>query len=190
MPVTLTTECREKEYAPIERRLLGDRQPCGNELSERRDRQLRDEEAGAAAKERQHDTLGSQLPNDSLSSRTERGPHRDLALARNGAGQQQVREVGAREEQDAQRGTAQRQQEQTRFARELVAQMENADPRVLELLRIFLYELRVDDLRFTRSVVERYTGAQPTEHLEQIIGPVGEQRCAEREWHPRFVSRV
>ena len=51
------------------------------------------------ADQAEHDALGQQLPDDAPAARAERGPHRDLAAPAGGPREQQVGDVGARDEQ-------------------------------------------------------------------------------------------
>ena len=56
-------------------------------------------QTGDAAQQREHDALEQQLTNDSDAAGAERDPNGDLACPRGSAGKLQVRDVGARDEQ-------------------------------------------------------------------------------------------
>ena len=61
--------------------------------------QGRERQAEAPGRSAEDGALGQQLPYDTAPAGSERGAQRDLARARRGAGEQQVRDVGARDEQ-------------------------------------------------------------------------------------------
>ena len=78
---------------------VGARQALGRQLNQRVDAELREQQSGGAADRREHDALGDQLANDAPAVAADRGAHRQLALARRGAHQQQVGDVRARDQQ-------------------------------------------------------------------------------------------
>ena len=79
----------------------------------------RDDHAEDGANRRQHHALDQQLADNARARRADREAHGDLTLARGGARQQQVREVGAG---DQQHEPGRRQQHDQRLA-ELFAQV-------------------------------------------------------------------
>src|SRR5206468_12135286 len=114
-----------------DRRLFGDGQRVGDELSERRERDPCHEESGASAEDGENDALGDELPNDALATRTERGPHADLALAADRSREEETSEVRAGEEEYAERCPAEGEQQHARLVRELVSHVQDIHPGVL-----------------------------------------------------------
>ena len=69
-----------------------------------------DEQPGCAAEHSQHETLDNQLADDARAAGAERDPHRHLFLPIDGAGEQQVRDIGAGDEEHERHGAGQHQQ--------------------------------------------------------------------------------
>ena len=67
---------------------------------------LGDEQPRAAAERGQNQAFDEQLPKQSRARDAQRQPHRDLASPAHGAGEQQIRDVRAGDEQDHQRDPA------------------------------------------------------------------------------------
>jgi len=65
--------------------------------------------------EREEETFREQLPDDTLARRSDRQPDADLALTRDTARQEQVRDVGAANHQDHPEGEEDRHEDQRRF---------------------------------------------------------------------------
>ena len=75
-----------------------------------------------AADQAQQDRLGDELANQPRAARADRGAHRQLALPRRAARQQQVRDVGARDEQHQSDRAEQHQQRPLHVADDHLAQ--------------------------------------------------------------------
>ena len=95
-------------------------------------------EAEHAAGQRQHHALGQQLPNDAAAAGADRRADRDLALAARGAHEQQVRDVGAGDQQHKADRAQQDEQRRPDVADDLVLQQLDAEPVVaLEDVGVF-----------------------------------------------------
>ena len=103
---------REHQHADVDRRRVGDRQRVGHESRQQRHGGRRDRDAEQAAGACEHHALGQQLTHETLAARAHRGAHGELAAPLQRAREEQVREVGARDEQHAAGRAAQRIEEQ------------------------------------------------------------------------------
>ena len=118
---TATTQ-REAEHARVDAD-VGDARDVGRlQRGERPDPGKGDGDADGARRNREHERFGEELSRQPAAVRADRQPQRQLALARRGARQVQVRDVeaGDREEQD--RGAEEQQQDRTRRRRERLTQ--------------------------------------------------------------------
>ena len=86
--------------AEIDRELEEPRRVDRRQALDQPHRAERDGDAADAAGQREHDALGEQLADDAPTAGADRQPHADLALARGAAREQQVGDVGARDQQD------------------------------------------------------------------------------------------
>ena len=84
-------------------------------------------EAECAARERQHDALGEQLADDTRAARAERRADRNLVPADVGAHEQQVGDVGTRNQQDEADGPGQDQERRSDVADDDVLQRLNGE---------------------------------------------------------------
>ncbi len=94
---------RERQHAPVERddgAGLADTGETGGVHGEQRaDARHAQRHAKDAAGQREQDAFGQQLADDAAAPRADRGTDRNLTLAARRAGQQQVGDVGARDQQ-------------------------------------------------------------------------------------------
>ena len=94
----------ERQHAPVDADAgpvdADARNVAGVDGQQRADADHADHQPEHAAHRRQHDALGQQLPHDAAAAGADRGADRDLALADGRAHQQQVGDVGARDQQD------------------------------------------------------------------------------------------
>ena len=99
-PVASATSEGEEQHAPVRVQVerIG-RQERRPERPEQPLRPVREQHPGRAADEREQRALGQQLAHQPAASGAERQPHRDLLLPRRRAGEQQVRDVRARDQE-------------------------------------------------------------------------------------------
>ena len=98
-PVTTSIDEREEQHARIERHRVEARQLRRADREQRAETQCPDADADDRAGGREHDRLGQQLPNEPAPARAERRAHGHLARPRRAAGEQQIGDVHAREEE-------------------------------------------------------------------------------------------
>jgi hypothetical protein len=87
---------------------------------------LRHEQAEQTAKESKHEAFGQQLTHHPRARRAEGGSDRDLALPRRPAGEQQVRHIRARDQEDERHGPGKDHEGRPILARELRMQRQDA----------------------------------------------------------------
>ncbi len=136
----------------------------------------------APPREREENALEEELPHEPYAARSERDAERDLAPPRGRAREEEIRDVGAGDEED----DADHPHEHQERGLGSVAQTRNPSGsleqqkllrgealskalRVGDALEIFLKELPVDDVRFRASFVERHSFTQ-TSHRSQPSG--------------------
>src|SRR6185295_8865046 len=104
-----------------------------------------------------------------LASGAHRRAHGELTAAAESAGEEEVREVGARDEQHAPGRARERDEEQSRPLRHLVAKRDHAGADVLVLFRILLSRLRSDQLQLRARLTDRHARPEPTDRLEPVV---------------------
>ena len=115
-PTTRNTNTRQSAVGAVkveQTHELGDlRRERGDHRIERAvQKQPRDDNAADRRRERQHQTLREELPDDAPARRAKRQPDADLPLARDAACEQQVGDVGAADHQDQPEGEEQRSED-------------------------------------------------------------------------------
>ena len=88
----------EQEHAPVERRDFRDRQEHGDEPDEERERILREDQSESASGHREQQAFGQHLADEALAAGAQGGPYGELAAADHRAREQQIREIGARDQ--------------------------------------------------------------------------------------------
>ena len=89
----------EGEHAGVDAGIGGPGHGVDAQDAERGDRPPADADAGDRAKRADDEALGEELRDQACARRTQRRAHRELALARGAGGEQQVRQVGAGDQQ-------------------------------------------------------------------------------------------
>ena len=99
-PVPIAAIEREREHAPVwtHRETEVDRQRRLHARDESR-QTSRDRQRERATEQREKNALRQELPHEPNSLGAERGAHRELASSSGGAGQHQIREVRARDDE-------------------------------------------------------------------------------------------
>ena len=92
-------EHRGAEEADVDANLLEAREIRGREHGHGGGQRDADDDAERAAEERDDEAFGEELTHQAAASRAERGAHRQLAAARAAAREEQIGEVGARDQQ-------------------------------------------------------------------------------------------
>ena len=92
-------EQSEAERTSVERDLVQARQPLRREREQDLQRAVRDQEPHEPTQQREQDVLDEHRARDAPRARAERGPHVELERAARAAHEQQVRDVGARDQE-------------------------------------------------------------------------------------------
>ena len=134
---------RERENPQIRCRIDEQRLTLGrHQREERLGQRNRQPHAERAAGNREHEAFGQELPNQLAAASAERQPHRDLALPHDAARDQQVRDVGAGDQQHEPDHAHQDDERR----REFVAEARVADRRAFDA-QLTLHELLARVLR-------------------------------------------
>ena len=147
-----------------------------------------DREPGRRAGERQDDPLGQQLRDDAAASRAKRRANGELAPPRRRAHQQQVRDVGARNQEQQDDARLQNEERRADVADELIAQSDRISAEAARLrerlkLRQAFEVARHDRLELSVRLVDGRPGAQARDHRAELIAAalVGHLLRRERE---------
>ena len=100
-PVRTLSRKRKNQHGGVEMNAARARQICRCEREQGIESPARDEQAGRAAAEREEHAFGQQLPNESKTARPERGANRKLAMPRGRAGEEEIGDVRAGDEEHA-----------------------------------------------------------------------------------------
>ena len=126
-------------------------------------------EPDGAADHRQRHTLGEELPDDACPTGADRRAQRNLALAGCRAHQQQVRDVGARDEQNKCNGRAQDEQRRTRVPHEdLLKRLDTEAVVLLQRLGKFRAEVLRRQLQLRLRLFERDVWLEARGRLEEV----------------------
>ena len=122
----------------------------------------------SAAGRRKHEALGRQLTHETPSPRAERRAKRHLVLPRRRAREQQVRHVGAGDEQDEPDGAEERHERRLRVLDDIVLERHDPDAHVGRLVHgVLLPELPGDAVHLGLRLLERHARLQPAEDGEE-----------------------
>ncbi len=173
-PVASDKTKREAEHAPVDAGVNGGRHAGRDQLQQRDDQRARGQEAERAAGERQHDAFGQKLPEEPAATGAEGHPHRELARARRGADEQQIRDVRARDEQHRADRTDEHDERRPDGPRQILLQRHDARAPA-ERVGIVGLDGRSEVARRARRCaarggVDRDAGAQPSNRASQDRG--------------------
>ena len=111
---------REEQHAAVDLDLARARREPADELDEQAQRGVREGEAEHAAGRRHDEALGGELPEQPDPAGAERRAQPELADAAHRERQREVRDVGAGQDQDQQRGRAEGEQQRPAVGGELL----------------------------------------------------------------------
>ena len=141
--------------------------PGGNEQAER------------APCQRQQNALGQKLPDQAPRTRSERGAYRQFSGPPRRAGQKQIRDVGAGDQQYKAHGGKQHQQKRPNISNHIFFQRDEGDARILIDIRIYLAQVRRDAAHVRFRLLQGDSWRQPSHGIHAQAGPpVAEQRIA------------
>jgi hypothetical protein len=127
---------RDCEHAEVERNVGRPRQALAIRGDQPAKADHRDAEPEDRARERQQTSLHHELPQEPPPPGAERKPHRELLVARFSAREQQIREVGARDQQDEDDRALQHEHRRLRTPHDLRLQRVEADAMSLRVRRV------------------------------------------------------
>ena len=129
----------------------------------------REPDAQRSANTGQHEALRQQLAEDLGRRRAERRPHRDLALTRGSARQEQVGDVGARDQENERDGAEQQPQATNRLLAEKVV-LERLDARAPAFVRrrIRRRDVARDHVHVGVCLGQRHPVLEPAEHQQKV----------------------
>jgi hypothetical protein len=140
------------------------------------------------AEQPQHEALGQQLTHQPSAVRAEGGADRELALPRCGACQQQVRDVGAGDQQDETHRAKQNEQRPFHIADQFLMQRNQPDPDP-GVRRILLLEARGNRIHLGLGRRACDARLQPADDRQPVRSTGGEQSLElpdRRERHPEL----
>ena len=172
---------REDRGAVIEVDLAQPRHVGRGERDESLDAGVRDEKAEDAADQPEEDTLGQELPRETATIRAQGPTDRDLPLPFGGPGQHEVRDVGARDEKQANDG-AHQDPESAAAARadHLLDEGNRVSPPLGVRLGVLGLEPIAEDLEIGPNLADRDVGAQSAHQPEVVHAPVFQQFLAHK----------
>jgi hypothetical protein len=166
------------DRAAVEREVGVRGQRRGREAAQQPQPRHGERHADHAAGERQHGTLGQELAHEAAAPGAERGPHRELLAARDGARQERAGEVGARDEEDERRTRHEHQQRRARVADHRVAHGQGAHAGAGGVLRLLARDRLPDGGRLAAGRVDGDARPEPRDRAP-VLPPVHAHRVAE-----------
>ena len=178
----------ERERGAVDFHGLQQRQAEALEVRHGAGREDREQQAERGAAEREHEAFGQQLADQARARRAERGPHRDLRLTRGGAGEQQVREIRARDQQD--RADRREQQEQRRAEASADVRLQRREPRPPARAAVLPFAVQGARQRvhFGLRRLDAHAGLQPADEREGVAPLI--VRLVDRERRPDVGARA
>ena len=160
---------REHRDADVEPRRHETRERHRALRDEQGDRAAGEQQAGDGAERRQHAALRNQLTQQPAAPGADRRADGNLAPARFRSGDQQVRDVGARDQQDERDRRHQRQQRGTQRAEQLDVERADLDAALLVGIGIRALELSGDPVDLGLRRRHRDAGLEPRQRREPAI---------------------
>ena len=159
---------REQQHGHVDGDLglVGDR-IRRHERQDDSQRTVGERRAGHAARHRQKHALGQQLPHQTPAAAAERGAHRHLPLPARGSREQQVRDIGARNQQQQADRAKEDPQVLADAARKCLFERQQPDPPHLRVLqRCPQREILDDRLEVGRRLRLGHARLQPSEQVD------------------------
>ena len=147
-----------------------------------------EQNADRRADERQERAFRQELPENSLPSRAQRNAQRDFAFTDGGAGEHQVRDIRAGNQQNERHRGEEEQQSGTERADEFVMEANHANSILLVEGWILFFELLLDGHHFGVGLGDRQAVLEPRENYQFMIFAI-ELGAIERKWLPHFEFR-
>ena len=187
----------EGEHAQIERRHHRSERPHADvgprvrqQRNERPYAEARDHHAGGAARRGEQQALGERVPNQLPARRANRRADRDLALPRDGAPEEEIRRVGAGDQQHEAGGDEQDDERRPHVAH-LAARIERRRARAPAGIGVCVFrrELPRDRVELVLRLRERHPRREARDHHHRMVLPIA-QRGVFGERHPQIEIRL
>jgi hypothetical protein len=159
----------ETERHRIDVRLLEARHVLRAPGDDGRDEPAREQQTHEGRRQRQDDAFGQQLPHDAPPAGAERRAQGDLAPARGAAGQQQVRDVAARDEQHHPDRGEQHEEPRLVVADEAVSERRRRVAQLAGILRKVVTEPYRDGLELLLRLLRRRARLQSPVDAEVVL---------------------
>ena len=182
-------ECDEScngEHSQIETRHVRHRHRVRHQLRQQRDRRQRDRHTQCATHGGEDGALGDHLPREPVAIGADGGANRELLLSGQRPCDEEICEVGARDQQHAQGGRDQRDQKRSGLSRHLIAETEHGGAGLRVLFGILAGELRRDQLHFAADLIEGDSRLHPRDDIEVGVGAIGNRARRELEAGPQL----
>ena len=158
---------READHPPVHRQFVHARQDVGPDRPRRLHGDNRQPDTGKAPDQGEHQMLGEYLAEQASAAGADREAHRELAPAIDQPHEQEVGDVGARNDHDQPHRPEQDQERISRRLHQLVAHRTNVGRRhVLVLIRMLVGEARAQDVEVRVGHGDRDPGFQPGDDIE------------------------
>lgn len=152
----------------MDARLPGQRQGGWDEACQQGNRHRGDTHTEKTSHHREEQTFRRELPHDALTPRTDRGAYRQLQASRHPTAEEEARQVGAGNQQNAHRRPEQSEQQETRLSGHLVAQPDHRGSLGL-VLRILLAEPGRHQLHLGACRFDGDAGLEPADHVPPVV---------------------
>ncbi len=170
------TERRQQREAggrPPDPDLRDARQVGWPDREKRRNQHSRDEKAGRTAKDAENRRFAQHVPDDARARCTERGAHRQFPLPRRGADEEEVGQVGARDQQDDDHGAEEHPEHGRGPAADLVVQPGHAHRGVGAVrVRVLVTQPSPDRGEIVGRLRVRGARLQPRDHPQESLRAV------------------
>ena len=168
---------RDAEHSPVDGEAIDAGHVARDEAADQADRPGRDQHAGATAQKPQHDTLAKQLQGKPPARRPHRGPNGQLTFAVHATRQEEIGDIGARNQQQAGDGGHQQTQRRPRLAINLVGQRHDLRAQSTAR-RLFARQSCRDHLEIGARRLERDPALHASDEFEhaQVGGALGQTR--------------
>ena len=143
-------------------------------------RDLGDRQAGGAAENAEQHALGQQLADEAFPARAERRPDGDLFLPAGGAGEQQIGDVGARDQQDERHGAEHDEHRDAEVADDGLDERDDVD-RERAVAFVFLPDPRRDPRHVVPRLRHRHAWLQPRHQVVVFVSAPRDGVGAERQ---------
>ncbi len=160
----------EHQRRHIDRHFAESRQIRGRQRKQRRHSPARDDHAASSREQGKHHALSEHLPDQPHAAGADRRAHHQLASARRRAREQQVRDIGARNQQHERHRGEQHQQRLPRIADHDLLHRHNRDALLAVTERVLLAESRCDPRHLGLRLRHRHARRQSADAAVIVRG--------------------